>query len=257
METTEKKDTYHLYGMHPVLEAVLSGRQIEKVLLKNGLEGQQFRQLLTELDSRGIPFQFVPAERLLRFRGGKNQGVVAFLAQIDYVPFEEAVERALRKNPAPVFVLLDGVSDVRNLGAIARTAECAGASAIVVPAKGGAAINADGVKASAGALLRMDVCKTKNLRLPIYYLKEKGFQILAATEKADGLIYDVDMKKPMAVVMGSEGKGISDSVLALCDVRARIPMQGEIGSLNVSVATSVILFEAVRQRQTSQATRHD
>ena len=114
MENTEKKDTgYHLYGMHPVLEAVLSGRQIEKVLLKQGLEGQQFRQLLTELDSRGIPFQFVPAERLARFRGGKNQGVVAYLPQIDYIPLEEMVERAFQKDPAPIFVLLDGVSDVR------------------------------------------------------------------------------------------------------------------------------------------------
>ena len=118
MENKEKKDTgYHLYGKHPVLEAVLSGRQIEKVLLKQGLEGPQFRQLLTELDNRGIPFQFVPAERLARFRGGKNQGVVAYLPQIDYMPLEEMVDRAFQKDPAPVFVLLDGVSDVRNLGA--------------------------------------------------------------------------------------------------------------------------------------------
>ena len=228
MENTEKKDTsYHLYGMHPVLEAVLSGRQIEKVLLKQGLEGQQFRQLLTELDSRGIPFQFVPAERLARFRGGKNQGVVAYLPQIDYIPLEEMVERAFQKDPAPIFVLLDGVSDVRNLGAVARSAECAGAGGIILPAKGGAAINADGVKAS----------------------------IVAATEKADGLIYEVDMKKPTAFVMGSEGKGISSSVLALCDVQARIPMHGDIGSLNVSVAASLMLFEAVRQRLTQSVYR--
>ena len=216
MENTEKKDSgYHLYGMHPVLEAVLSGRQIEKVLLKQGLEGQQFRQLLTELDNRGIPFQFVPAERLARFRGGKNQGVVAYLPQIDYMPLEEMVDRAFQKDSAPIFVLLDGVSDVRNLGAVARSAECAGAGGIILPAKGGAggaAINADGVKASAGALLRIGVSKCKNLRIPIYYLKERGFQIVAATEKADGLIYEVDMKKPTAFVMGSEGKGISSAM---------------------------------------------
>ena len=218
MENTEKKDTgYHLYGMHPVLEAVLSGRQIEKVLLKQGLEGQLFRQLLTELDSRGIPFQFVPAERLARFRGGRNQGVVAYLPQIDYMPMEEMVERAFQKDQAPVFVLLDGVSDVRN--------------------------------PSAGALLRIGVAKCKNLRIPLYYLKEKGFQIVAATEKAEDLIYDVDMTRPTAFVMGSEGKGISSSVLALCDVQARIPMRGDIGSLNVSVAASLMLFETVRQRQ--------
>ena len=147
---------------------------------------------------------------------------------------------------------LDGVSDVRNLGAVARSAECAGAGGIILPAKGGAAINADGVKASAGALLRIGVSKCKNLRIPIYYLKERGFQIVAATEKADGLIYEVDMKKPTAFVMGSEGKGISSSVLALCDVQARIPMHGDIGSLNVSVAASLMLFEAVRQRLTPE-----
>ena len=174
--------------------------------------------------------------------------MVAYLPQIDYMPLEEMVERAFQKDPAPVFVLLDGVSDVRNLGAIARSAECAGAGGIILPAKGGAAINADGVKASAGALLRIGVSKCKNLRIPIYYLKERGFQIVAATEKADGLIYEVDMKKPTAFVMGSEGKGISDSVLALCDVMTRIPMRGDIGSLNVSVAASLMLFEAVRQR---------
>ena len=229
MENTEKKDTgYHLYGMHPVLEAVLSGRQIEKVLLRQGLEGQQF---------------------------GRNQGVVAYLPQIDYIPLEEMVEMAFQKAPAPIFVLLDGVSDVRNLGAVARTAECAGAGGIILPAKGGAAINADGVKASAGALLRIGVSKCKNLRIPIYYLKERGFQIVAATEKADGLIYEVDMKKPTAFVMGSEGKGISSSVLALCDVQARIPMHGDIGSLNVSVAASLMLFEAVRQRLTQSVYR--
>ena len=249
MENSEKKDTsYHLYGMHPVLEAVLSGRQIEKVLLRQGLEGQQFRQLLTELDSRGIPFQFVPAERLARFRTGRNQGVVAYLPQIDYIPLEEMVERALQKDQAPIFVLLDGVSDVRNLGAVARSAECAGASGLILPAKGGAAINADGVKASAGALLRIGVSKCKNLRIPLYYLKERGFQVIAATEKAERLIYEVDMKKPMAIFMVSEGKGVSNSVLALCDRQARIPMRGDISSLNVSVATSIVLFEAVRQR---------
>ena len=144
---------------------------------------------------------------------------------------------------------------MRNLGAVARSAECAGAGGIILPAKGGAAINADGVKASAGALLRIGVSKCKNLRIPIYYLKERGFQIVAATEKADGLIYEVDMKKPTAFVMGSEGKGISDSVLALCDVMARIPMRGDIGSLNVSVAASLMLFEAVRQRLTQSVYR--
>lgn len=245
----EEKKSYYLYGMHPVTEAVLSGKSIEKVVFKQGLEGPQFRNLMALLKEKDVPCQFVPAERLNKIdKGGRSQGVVAYMAQIDYTPFEEAVENALRKSDAPVFVMLDGVSDVRNLGAIARTAECAGVSAIILPAKGGAAINAEAIKVSAGALLRIDTCKTQNLRIPIYYLKERGFQVVAATEKTDSLIYEADFKQPTVIVMGSEGKGISDSVMKLCDAKVKIPMHGEIESLNVSVATSIILFEVVRQR---------
>ncbi|MBQ5747736.1 MAG: 23S rRNA (guanosine(2251)-2'-O)-methyltransferase RlmB [Bacteroidales bacterium] len=245
----EEKKSYYLYGMHPVTEAVLSGKSIEKVVFKQGLEGPQFRNLMALLKEKDVPCQFVPAERLNKIdKGGRSQGVVAYMAQIDYTPFEEAVENAFRKSEAPVFVMLDGVSDVRNLGAIARTAECAGVSAIILPAKGGAAINAEAIKVSAGALLRIDTCKTQNLRIPIYYLKERGFQVVAATEKTDSLIYEADFKQPTVIVMGSEGKGISDSVMKLCDAKVKIPMHGEIESLNVSVATSIILFEVVRQR---------
>ena len=245
----EEKKSYYLYGMHPVTEAVLSGKSIEKVVFKQGLEGPQFRNLMALLKEKDVPCQFVPAERLNKIdKGGRSQGVVAYMAQIDYTPFEEAVENAFRTSDAPVFVMLDGVSDVRNLGAIARTAECAGVSAIILPAKGGAAINAEAIKVSAGALLRIDTCKTQNLRIPIYYLKERGFQVVAATEKTDSLIYEADFKQPTVIVMGSEGKGISDSVMKLCDAKVKIPMHGEIESLNVSVATSIILFEVVRQR---------
>lgn len=245
----EEKKSYYLYGMHPVTEAVLFGKSIEKVVFKQGLEGPQFRNLMALLKEKDVPCQFVPAERLNKIdKGGRSQGVVAYMAQIDYTPFEEAVENAFRKSDAPVFVMLDGVSDVRNLGAIARTAECAGVSAIILPAKGGAAINAEAIKVSAGALLRIDTCKTQNLRIPIYYLKERGFQVVAATEKTDSLIYEADFKQPTVIVMGSEGKGISDSVMKLCDAKVKIPMHGEIESLNVSVATSIILFEVVRQR---------
>lgn len=239
----------YLYGMHPVMEAVLAGKQIEKVVFKQGLEGPQFRELLELLQSRGITVQFIPAERIDRLSKGRHQGVVAYLSKIDYVPLEEMVEQAFARHQAPLFVLLDGVSDVRNFGAIARTAECAGADGIILPAKGGAPINADAIKTSAGALLRINAHKAQNLRIPIFYLKEKGFQIVAATEKTSESMYDVDFSKPTALIMGSEGKGISSSALALCDIKAKIPMAGEIGSLNVSVATSIILYEAVRQRK--------
>ncbi|MBQ2194683.1 MAG: 23S rRNA (guanosine(2251)-2'-O)-methyltransferase RlmB, partial [Bacteroidales bacterium] len=178
-------DTYYLYGMHPVTDAVLQGRKFEKILFKKGLEGEQFRTLLEEVTQRGIPYQFVPLEKLNHMVRGAHQGVVAYLAQIDYVPFEEMVENALSTKAYPVFLVLDGVSDVRNLGAIARSAECAGVDGIVVPAKGGAAINADAVKTSAGALLRVPVAKVANLRTALYYFRDSEFQIVAASEKAE------------------------------------------------------------------------
>lgn len=241
-------DQYYLYGMHPVLDAVRQGRRFERVLLKKGLEGEQFRTLISELQERGIPYQFVPGEKLNRSVKGAHQGVIAYLAQIEYVPFEEMVEGALSRKSAPIFLILDGVSDIRNLGAIARSAECAGVDGIVVPAKGTAAINPDAVKTSAGALLRVPVARVANLRTAMYYFRESEFQIVAASEKAEDALYDVNFRKPSVIVMGSEGKGISEPVLSLCTVGARIPMVGQTGSLNVSVAAAVVLFEAVRQR---------
>ena len=241
-----------LYGVHPVMEAVKAGRHFDKVLLKQGLEGQQFRELYGLLGEKKIPYQFVPLERLNRAVRGAHQGVVAYIAQIDYVELEDMVNRALATAPDPLLVILDGVSDVRNLGAIARTLECAGGKGVIVPAKGGAAINAEAVKSSAGALMRIDTCKVPNLRYAAYFLKQSGFRIVAATEKVEDEIYDADMTGPVALVMGSEGKGISSSMLELADDKVRIPMAGEIGSLNVSAAAAVVLYEALRQRKSCQ-----
>ena len=244
----EEQKMQYLFGMHPVLEAVKAGRKFDKVLLKQGLEGPQFRELMELLKENDIQFQFVPAERLNRAVRGAHQGVLAYISQIDYVDIEQLVNNALGSTENPLIVILDGVSDVRNLGAIARSLECAGGQGIIVPAKGGAAINADAVKASAGALMRMDTCKVSNLRVAAYYLQQSGFKLIAATEKTDNLIYDVDMTGPCAIVMGSEGKGISQAMLDLADAKAAIPMAGEITSLNVSVASAVLMYEAVRQR---------
>jgi len=244
----EDKKMQYLFGMHPVLEAVKAGKKFDKVLLKQGLEGEQFRELMELLKINEIPFQFVPGERLNRTVRGSHQGVLAYLSQIEYVDIEQLVNNALGRSDNPLLVILDGVSDVRNLGAIARSLECAGGCGIIVPAKGGAAINAEAVKASAGALMRIDTCKVSNLRVAAYYLQQSGFKLIAATEKTDNLIYDLDMTGPCAIIMGSEGKGISQSMLALSDERAAIPMTGEITSLNVSVASAIFMYEAVRQR---------
>ncbi len=245
----EEKKMQYLFGMHPVIEALKAGKKIDKVLLKQGLEGPQFRELSALLGEQGIPYQYVPVEKLNRAVRGAHQGVIAYISQIDYVDIETLVNNALALSDNPLLVILDGVSDVRNLGAIARTLECAGGQGIIVPAKGGAAINADAVKASAGALMRIDTCKVPNLRLAAYYLQQSGFRIVAATEKVDRLMYEARLTGPLAIVMGSEGDGISKSMLELADDKVAIPMAGEISSLNVSVATSVILYEAVRQRK--------
>ncbi len=244
----EERKQHYLFGMHPVHEAIQTGRKFEKILFKQGLEGERFRALFDLVKQNEIPFQFVPGEKMNRICRGSHQGVIGYISQIDYLPFEDVVEKALAVSPNPIFLMLDGVSDVRNFGAIVRSAECAGVSGVILPAKGGAAINADAIKTSAGALLRVPVSRVPNLRIPLYYMLDAGFQVVGASEKAGGSIYDIDFTQPTVIVMGSEGKGISGSVLSLCTVEAAIPMVGQIGSLNVSVATAIVLFEAVRQR---------
>ena len=250
----EENTNLCLYGMHPVLEAVRSGKNIDKVLLKQGLEGPQYRELAELLKEKKIPMQFVPAEKLAKIsRGGAHQGVAAFVAAIDTVSLEQMTDNAFAMHEAPIFVILDGVSDVRNLGAIARTLECAGGSGIILPAKGGAALNADAVKTSAGALMRLDVCRVPNLRYAAYFLKQNGVKLVGATEKVEAVLYDADMTGPLAIVLGSEGKGISKAMLDLCDEKVSVPMAGEISSLNVSSAASVMIYEAVRQRRGTYA----
>lgn len=243
----EEKMQY-LFGMHPVIEALRSGKKFDKVMLKTGLEGSQYKELMQLLGENDIPYQFVPVERLNRVTRGAHQGVIAFIATIEYVEIDQLIDNALGKSLNPMVMILDGVSDVRNLGAIARTLEVAGGQGIIVPAKGGAAINAEAVKASAGALMRIDTCKVSNLRLAIFSLQQAGFKVISASEKAEQMIYDCDMTGPLAIIMGSEGSGISKSALGLSDEIVRIPQHGEIGSLNVSVAAAVVAFEAVRQR---------
>ena len=183
----EENKTQMLYGIHPVMEAIRAGRTFDKVLLKQGMEGEQFRQLYALIGEKKINCQFVPVERLNRAVRGAHQGVVAYVSQIELVGLEEMVEKAFGNTANPLLVILDGVSDVRNLGAVSRTLECVGGNGIIVPAKGGAAINAEAVKASAGALTRIDACRVPNLRYAAYYLKQAGFKIVAATENFEKL----------------------------------------------------------------------
>jgi 23S rRNA (guanosine2251-2'-O)-methyltransferase len=240
-----------LFGIRPVMEAIQSGREIDKVMLKKGLDGELAQELLALIAEHQIPVQHVPFEKLNALTQKNHQGVVAFASLIEYADLEETVIGVVEKGEMPLVLLLDGVTDVRNFGAIARSAECAGVHAIVVPAKGAAQINGDALKTSAGALNMVPVCRVPSLRSAIYFLRDSGIQIVAATEKAEHDLYSSTLNKPTAVVLGSEEAGISPDVMRLADVPVKIPLCGSIASLNVSAAAAVALFEVVRQRRCS------
>ena len=225
------------------MEAIGSGAQIDRVLIQNGLAGQLVGELRGMLKENGIPFQYVPAERLDKLASGNHQGVVATLAAVAYRSFMDVVETAR------LVLLLDRITDVRNMGAIARTAECAGVDALVVPDHGSAALNADAVKTSSGALLRLPVCREQNLKTVVNLAKQYGMQVVASTEKGAVHYRDVDFTRPTLLIMGNEESGISPELLKMSDVRACLPMVGSVASLNVSVAAGVMLYEALEQRR--------
>jgi 23S rRNA (guanosine2251-2'-O)-methyltransferase len=244
-----KNDNY-IFGIHAVLEAVQAGKDLDKVLVRRGAGSDLLKKLMGVLGSREIPVQQVPVEKLNRILGKNHQGVIACLSEISYVDITSLLPSIFEKGDDPMILLLDGVSDVRNFGAIARSAECAGVHAIVVPSSGSAAINADAIKTSAGALHRIPVCRHHDLVTVLRFLKESGLRIFAATEKATDSLYFTDMTGPAGIILGSEDMGISPQLLKLADAWVSVPMKGTIASLNVSVAAGVMLFEIVRQRET-------
>lgn len=231
-----------------MIEAIESGQQIEKVLLQNGMGGPLMGELKSKIREHGIPFQYVPPERLAKLTAGNHQGVVATIGAVRYKAFAELIETL---GPQATVVMLDRVTDVRNVGAIARTAECTGVDALIVPDHGSAALNEDAVKTSSGALLRLPVCREANLKTTINLAKQYGFQIVAATEKGAVHYRDVDFNHPTVIVMGNEETGIGNDLLRMCDVRASLPMVGSVASLNVSVAAGVMLYEALEQHNTA------
>lgn len=237
-----------IYGLHPVIEAIRSGKEIDKVFLRAGLKGDTVRVLTGLIREHEVPYQFVPAEKLNRLTPKNHQGVVALVSQITYTRPEDLVPFIFESGRAPMLLVMDSITDVRNLGAAARTAECAGADGLIIPAFGNAQVNEDAIRASAGALLRLPVCRVTSLAATLSFLKQSGIKVIGASEKAEEPYFKADLKLPVAFVMGSEEKGISAENLKLCDHLVSIPMMGEIASLNVSVAAGVLLFEAVRQR---------
>jgi 23S rRNA (guanosine2251-2'-O)-methyltransferase len=234
--------------MHPVIEAVRSGKEIDKIFIKAGLKGEMARTLTALIKEYHLPFQYVPLEKLNRLTTKNHQGVIAFISHISYTRLEDLVPFIFESGRMPLLLVLDGITDVRNFGAAARSAEGAGADGLIIPSYGSAQVNEDAIRASAGALLRLTVCRVLSLAPALSFLRDSGITLLGASEKAKTPYYRSDMRSPMALVMGSEEKGISKEVSGQCDRLISIPMLGEISSLNVSVAAGVLLFEAVRQR---------
>ncbi|MCU0450301.1 MAG: 23S rRNA (guanosine(2251)-2'-O)-methyltransferase RlmB [Bernardetiaceae bacterium] len=237
-----------VFGIHPVQEVLESGKEIERVLLQKEVQNPTFNEIMAECRRRHIPIMRVPGERLDRVTRKNHQGIMAFIAAVQYASLDHVISTAYAEGRSPLVLVLDRITDVGNFGAITRTAECTGVDAIVIPDRGAARINSDAYKTSAGALGHVAVCREHSLVGTIHFLKSNGLQMVACTEKAQNSFYEVDYTLPTAIVMGSEEDGIAPEVLALCEREAKIPVLGKIGSLNVSVATGVVLYEAIRQK---------
>ena len=240
--------TTQVYGIRAVIEAINSNEPIDKVFIQKGLKGDLSRELEGLLRKNGIKASYVPIEKLNHLTKNNHQGVVANISPITFYNLEELVETISQKKENPLFLLLDQLSDVRNFGAIIRTAECTGVDGIIIQKKGAAPVTADTIKTSAGAVFKIPIAKVDHIKDAVYYLQASNISVVAATEKTDDFIYNIDFKVPTAIVMGSEDRGISPSTLKAVDHLAKIPLLGEIGSLNVSVACAVFLYEVVRQR---------
>ncbi|MEA5099419.1 MAG: 23S rRNA (guanosine(2251)-2'-O)-methyltransferase RlmB [Bacteroidales bacterium] len=242
------KESQLIYGIRPVVEALRSGKEIEKIFLQSTLQGSLLQELKEEIAKRKTVVQYVPVEKLNRLTRNNHQGVVAVISLIEYYNFEEIVTQIIEKGKMPFLLMLDRVTDVRNLGAIARSAECAGVDAIIVPQYSSAQINEDAIKTSSGALLNLPICREPNLKTTINVAKQMGIKVYAATEKGAEFYTDVDFTENIMIVMGAEDTGVSPEIIKLCDGKIKIPLKGSIESLNVSVASAVIMYEVVRQR---------
>lgn len=237
-----------IFGIRAVIEAINADKTIDKIFLQKGLRGELFSDLEKLIRQHAINASYVPVEKLNKLSSKNHQGVVAQISPIEFYDIDNLVLNVIESGKTPLFLLLDQLSDVRNFGAIIRTAECTGVDGIIIQKKGGAPINGDTVKTSAGAVFNVPICKVDHIKDAMFHLQASGIKVIAATEKTDNTIYDVSFSGPCAIIMGSEGRGINPSVLKLVDDKAKLPMFGSIGSLNVSVACGAFLYEALRQR---------
>ncbi len=237
-----------VFGLRPVIEAINSNKTIDSLFIQTGLKGEIYAELKDLIKKYNISSKQVPAERLNRFTRKNHQGIVAFISPIDFHRIEDLLPKLYEEGKTPLLLILDRVTDARNFGAIIRTAECTGVDAIIIPKKNAAPINADAIKTSTGAIYNIPICKESDLKSVIEYIQNYGIQAVAASEKTDYTLYDIDLKVPTAIIMGSEENGVSLSYIKVSQKVAKLPMFGKIGSLNVSVACGAFLYETVRQR---------
>ena len=239
-----------IFGIRAIIEAINAEKTIDKVFLQKGLNGDLFSELESLLNRNSINKSYVPVEKLNRLTKGNHQGAVAQISPIAFHDIETLVSNVVDSGKTPLFLLLEQLSDVRNFGAIIRTAECTGVDGIIVQKKGGAPVNGDTIKTSAGAVFKIPICKVDHIKDAVFYMQASGIKVIAATEKTNNTLYDVSFKEPCAIIMGSEGRGINPSILKVSDNKAKLPLLGDIESLNVSVACGAFLYEVVRQRMT-------
>lgn len=238
-----------IFGIRAIIEAILAGAVIDKVFIQKEISGELMKDLMKVMKRNNINFSYVPVEKLNRMTPNNHQGAVASISPIGFMTLEMLVESTLASGKPALFLILDQISDARNFGAIIRTAECTGVNGIIVQKAGSAPVNGDTVKTSAGAVFNIPICKVEHIKDAIFYLQGSGIKTVAATEKTESTIYDIDLKDAVAIIMGSEERGVNPSVLKIIDEKAKLPMFGTIGSLNVSVACGAFLYEVVRQRR--------
>jgi 23S rRNA (guanosine2251-2'-O)-methyltransferase len=244
---TMKKETL-LFGIYPVIEALKAKQTIDKAYVQKGLQSSKIDAIVADLEALNTTISYVPLEKMEKLCRSNHQGIILISSPIEFVGLETMVEAVLESEKIPLFLILDQISDVRNFGAILRTAECTGVDGVIIQKKGGAPVSGDTVKTSAGAIFNIPICKVDHIKDAIYYLQGSGITTIAATEKTQDTIYNLELNEPMAIVMGSEGLGVSKSVLSIVDKKASLPLLGAINSLNVSVACGALLYEVVRQR---------
>ncbi|RZJ65663.1 MAG: 23S rRNA (guanosine(2251)-2'-O)-methyltransferase RlmB [Flavobacterium sp.] len=237
-----------IFGIRAIIEAIRNKKEIDKVFIQKDAQGDLMRELMSALKRNNINFSYVPVEKLNRLTSLNHQGAVATIAPISFYDMETLINEVTESGKTPLFLILDQLSDARNFGAIIRTAECTGVNGIIVQKAGSAPVNGDTVKTSAGAVFNVPICKVEHIKDAIFYLQGSGIKTVAATEKTESSIYDINFNEPVAIIMGSEDRGVNPSVLKIVDEKAKLPMFGTIGSLNVSVACGAFLYEAVRQR---------